>query len=171
MARQRGRLNLEQVMTLPLLDATVREVLRLHPIFPGTYRELWRPMRLCGHDLPAGTRVVACIYLVQRRADLFAEPSRFLPERFLNRTPTPCEWIPFGGGLRRCPGGAAALGHLKVVISTILCRAVLRPLSGPPRRAVRAFISLAPSGGVPAVLVSRAPIGSVGNHRPAHPAL
>ncbi|MFO0576321.1 MAG: cytochrome P450 [Polyangia bacterium] len=162
----RGGVDWERVLALPLLDATVREVLRLHPIFPATFRDLRQPLRILGHELPAGTRVVPCIYLAQRRPDAVPEPERFLPERFLGGEP-PAPWIPFGGGVRRCVGSSAVLVQMKAVLATILVRARLRPGAGPqPQvRAVRAFISLAPSGGVPAVLVSRAGRASVPDQR------
>ena len=104
-----------------------------------------------------GTRVVAGIYLAQRRPEVFPEPNRFLPDRFLQQHPSPFEWLPFGGGIRRCIGNASVLVQMKVVLATILRRAVLRPVPGPPVRTVRFYFALAPSGGVPAVLVSRAP--------------
>lgn len=160
----RGGPDWERVLALPLLDATVREVLRLHPIFPATFRDLRQPLRILGHELAAGTRVVPCIYLAQRRPDAMPQPERFWPERFLGRERElmPVPWIPFGGGVRRCVGSSVVLVQMKAVLATILARARMRPGPGPwvgagPRvRAVRAFISLAPSGGVPAVLVSRA---------------
>jgi cytochrome P450 len=156
-ARDGGRLNAERVLSLPLLDATVRVVLRLRPIFPGVRRTLLRPMRLCGYDLPEGMSVAPSIYLAHRRPDVFAEPERFWPERFLDERPTPAEYLPFGGGMRRCVGGVSAPVQLKLGLATVLTRAVLRLVPAPPVRTVSAFISLAPEGGVPAVLVSRAP--------------
>lgn len=147
----------ERILSLPLLDATVREILRLHPIFPAVTRTLSRPMRLLGYDLSVGMRVVPCIYLTQRRPDIFPEPSRFLPERFLNRRHAPAEWMPFGGGMRRCVGSALVPMQMKIMLAAILSRATLRSAPGPAVRTTRAFISLAPSGGVPVILTSRAP--------------
>src|SRR5213078_5103275 len=121
---------LERTLSLPLLDATTREVLRLHPPFPGIRRDLSRPMRLLGYDLPEGTRVVASIHLAQRRPQTWSDPDRFLAERFLAQRPTAFEWIPYGGGIRRCAGAGAVAMQLKVVLSAVLARAVLRPLPG-----------------------------------------
>lgn len=148
--------NLERVLSLPILDATVREVLRLRPIFPVTTRILARPMRLLGYDLPANTVVVPCIYLAQRRPDAFPQPHKFLPERFLHQGQAPPEWMPFGGGVRRCVGSSPVLMQMKVILATILRRATMDRFPGPPAKMVRAFISIAPSGGVPAVLTARA---------------
>jgi cytochrome P450 len=154
-AREGGRLVPEKVVSLPLLDATVKEVLRLHPIFPAARRTLLKSMRLLGYELPAGTHVAPSIYLAHRRAEVFPEPTRFLPSRFFQARPTAFELLPFGGGMRRCVGGIAAPVQMKLTLATVLDRAVLQLLPGPPVRTITAFISLAPSGGVPAVLASR----------------
>lgn len=156
-AAKNGVLSDEQIASLPFLEATVREVLRLRPIFPGTTRTLRQPLRLLGYDLPIGTRVAPSIYLVQRRPEIFPEPDRFLPERFLQPRPLQHDFIPFGGGMRRCVGGASVSMQMKMILATCLLRAELRAVPGPNARTVRAFISLAPSGGVPAVLTARAP--------------
>ena len=65
------------------LDATVREVLRIRPVLVLTPRRLNAPLTFGGHDLPAGTFVSACSYLVHRRPDLYPEPLAFRPERWL----------------------------------------------------------------------------------------
>ena len=59
-------------------------------------------MRIGGVDLEAGHYLVAAIYLAHRRAESWPEPERFRPERFLEREPSPWEFLPFGGGVRRC---------------------------------------------------------------------
>lgn len=145
----------EEVLTLPFLDAVVREVLRLRPIFPATTRTLRQPTTLLGYELPAGTVVVPCIYLAQRRAECFAQPGEFRPERFMGPEPVPFEWMPFGGGLRRCAGSFSVQLQMKVLLATILSRVGLQRQPGPAQRMVRAFISLAPDKGVYARVTER----------------
>ena len=72
-------------------------------------------MTIAGHDLPAGTVVAPCIQLVHRRPEIYPEPARFLPERFLGPEPQggTYTWIPFGGGVRRCIGAAFAMMELR----------------------------------------------------------
>lgn len=147
----------EQVLSLPLLDATVREVLRLRPIFPVTTRTLRQPMEIQGFSIPANSIVLPAIYLAQRNPQAFPEPHRFLPDRFLGLRQAPAEWMPFGGGVRRCVGSSPVLMQMKVILATILRRISMRRVSGPPAQMVRAFISNAPTGGVPVVVTERLP--------------
>ena len=75
-----------------LAEAVVSETLRLHPPVPlGALRRLRKPLRIGGHDLPAGATVAACALLVHRRADLYEHPDTSCPIDFLaqSRRPEP----------------------------------------------------------------------------------
>ncbi len=102
------------------LDAVIKETLRLRPVVPAVVRRLQRPMSFGGWDLPAGVHIAPSIYLLHRREDLYPDPVAFRPERFLDRTPGTYEWIPFGGGVRRCLGASFALYEMRVVLQAIL---------------------------------------------------
>ncbi|HRI52429.1 MAG TPA: cytochrome P450, partial [Pseudomonadota bacterium] len=153
--RGEAPLDPEHLAGLPLLDALVRETLRLSPAFPVVGRELKRPLRLLEHELPAGVRVVPCPYLAQRDGQSFAEPLQFRPERFLHQRPRPEQWFPFGGGFARCVGMELALYEMKLILGVILARAALERAPGPPTRPTLRFFSLIPGGGLPVVLRSR----------------
>jgi cytochrome P450 family 135 len=90
------------------LTATVQETLRLRPVIVVVIRKLTEPVELGGYELPAGARVVPSIHLIHRDPQIYPEPGRFLPERFLDNPPGTYTWIPFGGGVRRCLGAAFA---------------------------------------------------------------
>jgi cytochrome P450 len=120
------------------------------------WRRLQRPLRIGGRDLPAGVNAAACIYLVHRRGDVWSHPDRFLPDRFLDARPSPYEFLPFGGGVRRCIGMAFALFEMRVVLARMLRRFEVRPAPGPRVRTVRRNITLTPSGGMPVVVERRA---------------
>ena len=70
---------------------------------------------------------------------------------------SPQEWLPFGGGIRRCIGMAFALYEMKMVLATVLSRVDLRAAPGRPVVPVRRAITLAPSRGMPVVVSSRWP--------------
>jgi len=129
------------------LDATVRELLRIRPVLVLAPRRLNAPLRFAGHDLPAGTHIGACSYLVHRREDLYPEPHAFRPERWLEgRELPPYAWIPFGGGHRRCPGAAFACMEIAEVLK-VAARHDLRPAGAHPERARRRSVAVAPAAG------------------------
>jgi cytochrome P450 family 110 len=145
----------ERTIRLEYLDAVCRETLRLTPIIPLVGRRLTRPMQIGGADLPAGVVAAPCIYLAHRRPERWPEPERFRPERFLETKPTPYEFLPFGGGVRRCLGMAFALVEMKIVLVEVLSRLELRTAPGYQVRVVRRSVSLAPSEGMPVVVAQR----------------
>ncbi len=100
--------------------AVVSEALRLHPVVPIVLRRLRAPLVLRGTRLPAGANVAVATSLLHARADLYPEPRRFDPERFVARRYSPFEYAPFGGGHRRCLGAAFATFELRTVLETLL---------------------------------------------------
>jgi cytochrome P450 len=129
------------------LDAVVKETLRLRPVLPIVARRLTEPMEIGGHVLPAGVTVAPCIHLVHRRPDVYPEPARFRPERFLEQPAGTYTWIPFGGGVRRCLGASFALFEMKTVLAALVRARDLRPGSAAPERVARRGITLTPDRG------------------------
>jgi cytochrome P450 len=109
-------------------------------------------MRIGRYYLPAGVAVTPSSYLTQRRPDLWPEPERFLPERFVGARPSPYAFFPFGGGVRRCLGAAFATYVMKIILAEVLSRASLRVVPGYRPRVVRRAVTRAAAGGVPLVL-------------------
>jgi cytochrome P450 len=105
---------------LPFLDAVCCETLRLDPVAPLIGRTLRRNLTVKGRDLPAGLSVGISIVGLHRRPDLYPDPERFVPERFLERTYGPFEYLPFGGGSRRCLAASFALYEMKLVLASLL---------------------------------------------------
>ncbi|HVS27962.1 MAG TPA: cytochrome P450 [Solirubrobacteraceae bacterium] len=130
------------------LDAVIKETLRLRPVVPAVVRRLAKPMEFGGWELPAGVNIAPSIYLLHRRADIYPEPLAFRPERFLEGIPGTYEWIPFGGGVRRCLGASFALFEMRVVLTAVLKQVRLRPTRRRPQEGVtRRAITFAPSRG------------------------
>lgn len=145
-ARAEARTDEESYIT-----AVARETLRLRPVIPFVLRNLARPVEIGGHPLPAGTWVAPCGYLIHRRADIYPEPHRFRPERFLDHPPGSFTWLPFGGGVRRCIGANFAQLEMAQVLRTVLATTELRAADPRPERIRRRFITLAPSRGAEVV--------------------
>jgi cytochrome P450 family 110 len=132
---------------LEYLDATCKETLRISPVIPLVAREVQRPFQIQGYLIPPGMTVAACIYLAHQRSDLYPAPDDFRPERFLDRDYSPYEFLPFGGGVRRCIGMPLALYEMKIVLGTLLRRYAFEPIPGETVRPVRRSVTVAPSGG------------------------
>jgi cytochrome P450 len=138
------------------LDAVVKETLRLRPVIALVLRRLIEPMEIGGRVLPAGVNVAPCIYLLHRRADVYDEPRAFRPERFLESSPGTYNWIPFGGGVRRCLGASFAQFEMKVVLRELVSRLDIRAARPQPERRVRRAIVFAPARGGEIVVERRA---------------
>jgi cytochrome P450 family 135 len=128
-------------------DAVIKETLRLRPVIPLVVRELQEPMEFGGYLLPQGARVTPCILLMHRREDIYPEPNRFRPERFLEQPAGTYTWIPFGGGVRRCLGASFAIFEMKTVLHAVATQLTLEPARPEPERIRRRAITLTPSAG------------------------
>ncbi|PSN16939.1 cytochrome P450 [filamentous cyanobacterium CCT1] len=141
---------------LPYLTALCQETLRIYPVAPTTgIRIVSQPLTVAGYEFPAGAVLFLNIYLVHHREDLYPEPDRFRPERFLERQYSTAEFLPFGGGHRSCIGMAFALMEMKLVLATVLRHwdMVLAPKDRRPLRPVRRGLTLAPPGNLQLIAV------------------
>jgi cytochrome P450 len=102
------------------MQAVIHETLRCRPVVPGIVRLLNEPLNVAGYELPAGTRVVASIYLTNHNPRVYESPKEFRPERFVGAQPDTFAWIPFGGGIRRCIGASFAMLEMKTMLRTML---------------------------------------------------
>ncbi len=137
------------------MDAVIKETLRLCPPVPVVVRKLMQPMELGSHTVPAGTTVAPCAYLLHHDERIYAEPRRFLPERFLERPAGTYTWIPFGGGVRRCLAASFALLEMKRVLQTVLGEVELQPTRRRSERVARASIAFVPDRHAEAIVVRR----------------
>ena len=131
----------------PYLEATIKEALRLRPVVTAVGRHLTAPLEVGGHLLPAGVTINPSIYLLHRRPDLYPEPEAFRPERFLDDPPGTYQWIPFGGGVRRCLGASFALYEMRIVLQTVLDRVSLVRQDEADERVTRRAVTFAPKRG------------------------
>jgi cytochrome P450 len=126
------------------LTATIQETLRLRPVISIVLRHLTEPVQIGGYELPAGVSVAPSIYLVHANPEVYPDPGRFLPERFLDNPPGTYTWIPFGGGVRRCLGASFAQFEMAVVLEELVKRHRIRPSRPDPERVFRRAITETP---------------------------
>ena len=137
------------IAKLPYLDAVCKETLRIYPVAMLTFaRVVQHPMQLLGYDLEPGQVLMGNIFSVHQREDIYSDAKQFKPERFLEREFTGGEFVPFGGGARRCIGEALANFELKLVLATVVSRYQLTLASDRPEKPQRRGVTLSPAGGV-----------------------
>lgn len=155
---------LERVERLPLLDAVIRESIRILPPVPFQVRVAMRPRRLGGVDVARGTRVILSSFLTNRCAEIFPDPDRFRPERWATIDPSPYEYLSFSAGPRMCPGMSFGLAMVKTAVAAITLRTRIAVTPG-ACIGRRVSISMKPSPGIPVTLhpqdgaFAAAPIG------------
>jgi cytochrome P450 len=139
----------------PYLKAVVQETLRIHPIVTETLRKLKTPMVLGKYVIPAGMTVAPATVLAHHNPHTYSDPESFLPDRFLGKSYSPFEYMPFGGGHRRCIGAAFAGYEMAIVLGTLLKRFEFelqeRQEVVPKRRSV----TMGPSSDVPVAVKTR----------------
>ncbi|MGD1804575.1 cytochrome P450 [Dapis sp. BLCC M126] len=135
------------ITKLPYLSAVCQETLRIYPIAMNAFpRVVQKPVEIMGYQLEPGMVAIVPIYLTHHREDIYPEPKQFKPERFLERQFSPYEYLPFGGGSRRCIGSAFALFEMKLVLATILSQYELKLVSNRSMKPVRRGLTMALPG-------------------------
>ncbi|MDJ0596154.1 MAG: cytochrome P450 [Pleurocapsa sp. MO_226.B13] len=126
----------------------------LHVVFGlsegGRYQQI-KPLLIELLDLTGSPLKASLIFLpfLQRT---WENGVLFKPERFLERNYSPYEFLPFGGGNRRCIGYALALLEMKLILATILTKWDLDLASDRPVVPKRRGATVAPHNGVPLIL-------------------
>ncbi|XP_077911663.1 steroid 21-hydroxylase isoform X2 [Halichoerus grypus] len=120
---------------LPLLTATIAEVLRLRPVVPlALPHRATRPSSILGYDIPEGTVVIPNLQGAHLDETVWERPHEFRPDRFLAPGARP-RVLAFGCGARVCLGEPLARLELRVVLAQLL----------------RAFTLLPPAGALPSL--------------------
>jgi cytochrome P450 len=137
------------------VEATINEGMRSRPVIPIIGRRVTVPWRLGEFVVPAGQAVSMSILLVHHREDLYPEPFAFRPERWFGHSPGTYEWLPFGGGTRRCLGAALAMAEQRVVLEAMVRRLDLEADRPEPERAQHRNVTMIPARGARVVIRSR----------------
>lgn len=140
----------EELQRSPYLSAVIDETLRVAPIVSDVTRKLQGPLWLDDQLLlNRGEGVMVLIEALHCDPELYPNPSAFRPERFLERKFTPYEYVPFGGGARRCLGAAFSDYETKILLATLLRRTDLQLTRKRPDPRIRRNVTLGPKHGVP----------------------
>lgn len=141
----------EQLGKLPLLDAVVKESLRLLPPVPFRPRVVTEDGELGGFFVQKNSEVFLSIFHVHHDPAVFERPHQFVPSRWSTIKPTAYEYLPFSAGPRMCIGAAFASMEIKVALAILLQRFRVERLDD-VRIDHRVAITMAPKNGLRMVI-------------------
>nr|ANY58182.1 putative CYP719 [synthetic construct] len=117
----RSTVKVEEVSKMPYLQAVMKETMRMKPIAPMAIpHTAARETSLMGKKIDKGTVVMVNLYAIHHNPNIFPEPYKFMPERFLhgeeqnggNIKEMEQSLLPFSAGMRICAG--MELGKLQL---------------------------------------------------------
>jgi cytochrome P450 len=141
------------VIKLPYLGAVCDETVRLHPILAECARVLTEPLEILGHTIPSGDALVISIVAIHHDPELYPEPNRFNPQRFIERTYSRTEFLPFGGAHRRCLGAALSEYETRISLAEMVLAWDFETAA--VDRDVRHDVAMGPKNGVPLRIIGR----------------
>ncbi|MBX3232883.1 MAG: cytochrome P450 [Labilithrix sp.] len=115
----------DDLKKLPYTLAVFKESMRLYPPAYLIGRRPLGRVRIGEHEVGPGSIVIVNVMGIHLRADLWPDPERFDPERFMNdreKQLPRCAYMPFGAGARICIGNHFALMEGHVVLATLARR-------------------------------------------------
>jgi cytochrome P450 family 138 len=129
-------------------QATIAEVQRARTVIDFAGRHVYAPtFQLGDWVIPRGTSIVVAIAQLHNRAEDFAAPDRFDPQRYIGTRPPTFAFVPFGGGTRRCVGAVFANVEMDVVLRTVLRHFVIDTTTAPDEKAHSRGVAFTPKDG------------------------
>ncbi|XP_013600349.1 PREDICTED: cytochrome P450 77A3 [Brassica oleracea var. oleracea] len=127
---ENGVVEEDDVAKMPYLEAIVKETLRRHP--PGHFllsHAAVKDTELGGYDIPAGAYVEFYTAWVTENPEIWSDPGKFRPERFLaGGDGVNADWtgtrgvtmLPFGAGRRICPAWSLGILHINLMLARMV---------------------------------------------------
>jgi cytochrome P450 len=147
--------SLRHLEGLPLLDAVIKESMRILPASAYSHRVNVRPVQIGDLRLPPGTPIIFSQVITHHLPELFPEPEAFRPERWRTISPSPYSYFPFAAGPRMCIGAGLATMILKFTLTVILQHFRFSLVPGATIDARVDWTMLNPASGMPMRLLPR----------------
>jgi cytochrome P450 len=133
---------------LPMLDRVYKESMRVMSSFLWALRVAQNDYQIGQYPIAKGDMVLVSPAIIHHMPELYPEPGRFRPERWLNIEPGPYEFMPFAAGPRMCIGATFAQMEMKLMLAMLLPRFRLSLVAGQMVNR-RGVILSYPEGGMP----------------------
>ncbi|GAC1379782.1 MAG: lanosterol 14-alpha demethylase [Marmoricola sp.] len=119
-----SEVSFQALRSIPVLEAALKETLRLHPPLIILMRLVQEDFELLGHTIPQGAVLAASPRVSNRIEEDFPRAEEFDPSRYIDPNQEDLQnrwtWIPFGAGKHRCVGNAFAMMQMKAIFSVLL---------------------------------------------------
>jgi len=141
--------------------ATIYEVQRNRTVIDFAGRQVSVPMYELGEwIIPQGFSILISLQQLHSDSDVYKDPEQFDPQRFIDAKPNPYNWVPFGGGTRRCVGAAFAHMEMDIVLRTVLRHFTIQTTSAAGEKWFNRGVAYTPRKGGRVVMYRRAtPLG------------
>lgn len=117
---------LEDLERLPYLTAIIKESLRMSPSVPSPLPRVVSPTgaTILDHEVPGGTVVAQSLIFVHMDPEIFPNPKKFDPERWLQPNSAALEkhLVAFSKGPRMCLGQTLAMCELYLAFAAVFRR-------------------------------------------------
>lgn len=110
----------DELARFSYLPCVIKESMRILPPVPYTVRVTQKDVMIGSLAVANGTNVLTSHYLTHHLPELYPEPERFIPERWLTMNPGQYEYLPFSAGPRMCIGAAFSMQALKISLAMIM---------------------------------------------------
>ena len=118
-------------------QATIFEVQRNRTVIDFAGRHVEAPTDELGEwVIPQGYSIMVSLCQLHENPEVFPQPERFDPQRFIDARPNTFAWVPFGGGTRRCVGAAFANMEMDIVLRTVLRQFTVQTTDAPGEAAL-----------------------------------
>jgi cytochrome P450 len=114
---------LDTVANLPLLNASLKEAMRLYPPSTAVFsRCALRDVRIGDTGVPKGSVVILPIWCMHHDKRWFPQPEKFQPERFMPGAPSipRSAYMPFGAGPHFCLGQQFAMVEMALIAAKLV---------------------------------------------------
>lgn len=160
-----GHITLEDLEKMDYFEAFLNEVLRVYPPVGTIIRSCAEECNILGETIPANTRLVIPISLLQKHHKYWTNPLEFKPERWLKTNETDKKfhhfaYLPFSAGGRNCIGQRFAMLEAKFILAPVIreFEMSLSPLMDGVELQIKSFLTIKST---PSIVMRAKPRASV----------